>query len=308
MRGLTLVELLVSMAIGLILMLAVIAAYLGSAGASASTQAQARMNEDAQAALSIIAQHVRMAGNNPKQLLYATGTSRNPVFGTTTWAIRGCDGLFTNVTTAASNGALICGAGGSASLAVAYEADRYNTVATAGNLPTDCLGQVLPTVTGTANVWNTPTANFPPTAVTFAVADTRFYIGSSGAGTAPSLYCKGNGAATPQPLVENVEDMEITYGVAPTTSGTTLTVAGYLSAGEILTAPTLAALPDDQTRWSFVGAVRICITVRSDQALAPSAESAHYFKCDGTLETAPPDLRLRRVYSTTVVLRNRIAS
>jgi type IV pilus assembly protein PilW len=36
------------------------------------------------------------------------------------------------------------------------------------------------------------------------------------------------------------------------------------------------------------------------------ADSARYLKCDGTIETNPPDLRLRRSYSTTVVLRNRV--
>jgi type IV pilus assembly protein PilW len=34
--------------------------------------------------------------------------------------------------------------------------------------------------------------------------------------------------------------------------------------------------------------------------------SARYVKCDGTLENNPPDLRLRKAYTTTVVLRNRV--
>ncbi len=302
-RGLTLVELLVSLVIGLVLMLAVIGAYLGSVSASGSTQAQGRMNEDAQAALAILTQHIRMAGNNPKQNGYGIGTPRNPVFDATTWAIRGCDSKFTDPA-AASISALACGASGADSLAVAYEADRYNTVPTGTPTfaPTDCLGQTLTFVISTVNAWSATVASVKPTSVTYAIADNRFYVDTG------NLYCKGNGGAA-QALVENVEDMQITYGVAPSTAGTTLTVAGYLTASDII-APAdagLLALPVAD-RWAKVATVRVCLVVRSDKPLAPSAESARYFQCDGSLNTAPPDLRLRRAYTTTVVLRNRIAS
>lgn len=63
--GFSLIELLVSLAIGLIIMVAAISAYVGSAGANRMSDAQSRMNEDAQAALGILAQQIRMAGNNP---------------------------------------------------------------------------------------------------------------------------------------------------------------------------------------------------------------------------------------------------
>ena len=60
--GFSLIELMVSMTIGLIIMLAVISAYLGSAGASRTAEAIGRMNEDAQMALTILSQQLRMAG------------------------------------------------------------------------------------------------------------------------------------------------------------------------------------------------------------------------------------------------------
>lgn len=299
-RGLTLIELLVSLVIGLVLMLAVIGAYLGSVAASGSTQAQGRMNEDAQAALAILTQHIRMAGNNPKQSGYRADVPRNPVFDATTWAIRGCDSKFTDPA-AASISALACSGTGADSLAVAYEADRYNTVPTGSPTfsPTDCLGQTLTFVTSTVNAWSATTASVKPTSVTYAIADNRFYVDTG------NLYCKGNGGAA-QALIENVEDMQISYGVAPSTAGATLTVAGYLKSSDINTDTTIAAALVD--RWAKVATVRVCVVVRSDKPLAPSAESARYYKCDGSLNTAPPDLRLRRAYTTTVVLRNRIAS
>jgi len=328
-RGLTLVELLVSLTIGLVLMLAIVSAYIGSAGASSVTQAQGRMNEDAQAALLVLSQHVRMAGYNPKQAQYAASgpyvppvptlpsgavgtvdTARNPVFDDVNWAIRGCDGTFTNISTATSISALTCGTTGAASLAVRYEADGSNTVKSSSGQPTDCLGQALPASTGSVNAWDAATATVLAKSATFSVAESRFYIGTSTYVTSPSLYCKGNGGAA-QPLVENVEDMKISYGVA-TSTGTvtttpTLTVAGYQSAGDLDTFAATPAFANPQDRWSKVATVRICLIVRSEQAIAPSADSARYNDCNGNTLNAP-DLRLRRAYSTTIVLRNRVAT
>ena len=308
--GLTLIELMVSMVIGLILMIAVVATYLGASGASRASEAQGRMNEDAQAALSILAQQLRMAGDNPKRPNYTTAAPRNPVYGAGTYAVRGCDGKFSDITTAASIQALTCDAGGGAaadSIAISYEADAFNTIAVAGGGATDCLGNGLPVVTAAPQpqVWLGTVVGPPTTPITYTVADNRFYIATSEAITSPSLYCKGSGNATPQPLVENVEDLQLTYGIAKSASATP-DVAGYLNAAGIVANADLSLLADD-VRWSKVITVRICVVMRSDLPVVTDAVSARYTKCDGTLNTSPPDLRLRRAYSTTVVLRNRVA-
>lgn len=305
-RGLSLIELMVSIAIGLILMIAVMSAYIGSAGAGRVAEAQGRMNEDAQAALTILSQQLRMAGNNPKQVNYEDAVARNPVYGAATYIVRGCDGTFSNVTTAANIPALTCAAGGTTadSIAISYEADVYNTVPTSGGLPTDCLGQALPIISNTLNVWDGTAA--VPTAVTYSVADNRFYVATSTQNTSPTLYCKGSGNANAQPLVENIENLQLTYGTAPST-GATMSVAGYLDAATILTDTGLAALASDPARWAKVMTVRICVVARSEQQVVANAASAQYVSCDGNLIT-PPDQRLRRAYSTTVVLRNRVAS
>jgi type IV pilus assembly protein PilW len=309
-RGLSLIELLVSLAIGIILMIAVVSAYLGSSGASRVADAQVRMNEDAQAALTILVQQLRMAGNNPKQPNYTNTNPRNQIYNSTTYILRGCDGTFSNITTAASLQTLTCAAGGgsaSDSIAVSYEADRYNTIPTTTNVPTDCLGQGLPAINGTQDIWNGTAVT--PTAVTYRVADNRFYIGTSAVITAPTLYCKGNGGTNPQPLVENIEDLQLTYGTATAAAApNALAVAGYLSAADVVTNADLVALATEAERWSKVLTVRICVVARSEQQVVSDAASARYVRCDGTTNTAPPDLRLRRAYSTVVVLRNRAPS
>ena len=305
-RGFSLIELMVSMTIGLVLMVTIMSAYLGSADAGRVAEAQGRMNEDAHAALTILAQQLRVAGNNPKQANYVTPEA-NPAYNTTTFVVRGCEGAFGNIAHPLNAATLTCTGTASAlpdSLVVTYEADRFNTVATTGGLATDCLGQSLPTVNATVDMLS-GTATVA-TAVTYTVANNLYYVGTSTVITNPSLYCKGNGNATGQPLVENIEDLQLTYGTSVATT-TTMAVAGYLSAAEIASEVNLAALPTDADRWGKVMTVRICIVVRSESEVAPDINSARYTQCDGTVNTSPPDRRLRRPYFTTVVLRNRLA-
>jgi len=306
-RGVTLIELMVSLTIGLVVVLASISTYLGSSRASRVADAQGRMNEDAHAALTILSQQLRMAGNNPKQPNRTVEAPRNPIYDGSTYIVRGCNSKFSNITTAANTSTLTCAVGASTtpdSITISYEADRYNTVPTSTGVPTDCLGQSLPVQA--ANVTTVDgTGAAIVSAVNYYVADNRFYIDTSGVIISPSLYCKGNGNTVPQPLVENVEDMHFTYGAGPAT-GTLTAVVGYLDSASLLTQPNLAALSDDPARWARVVTVRICVLMRSEKPVVDNAASAHYTRCDGTDEVNPPDLRLRRAYSTTVVLRNRL--
>lgn len=308
--GFSLVELMIAITIGMAIIGAALTAFLSASTAGRASNAQSRMNEDAQAALDILSQQIRMAGNNPKQPGYTLAAPRNPI--TNTVSLRGCGSTFTNIkpvgpTPAATNvAALSCPAGASAhSIAVSYEADQYNTIPTAGGVPTDCIGKSLPAQTASVNQITSPTTTAPSN-VTFYEADNRFYIDTSANITNTSLYCYGNGAgSTPQPLVDNIEHLEFTYGTSPAASGDG-TIAGYLTASSIETDNTVVALATAAERWSRVVAVRICVVARSEQPVAPDAASAQYLKCDGTLETNPPDLRLRRAYYTVVSLRNRV--
>jgi type IV pilus assembly protein PilW len=289
------------------------------------TEGQTRMNEDAQAALSILAQQLRMAGNNPAQSSRVDASRRNPVYGTTTFAllpvtftpssfiVRGCDGKFANLATTGTTLDTLTACGTSTlpdSIAINYEADRYNTVPTT-NSATDCVGNGLTTITATFPATTPTTA----TSGTYTVADNRFYIGTTTVATpsftgnssniiVPSLYCKGNGGTAAQPLVENVEDMQFTYGTVVATATTTAptattpvvaSIAGYLDAATV----------EAQALWPKVTAVRVCVLVRSEKPLVSDANSARYDDCLGNRDVSAPDLRLRRAYSTTVTLRNR---
>lgn len=85
-KGVSLIELMISITIGLIIIGAVFSAYLGASGASRMADAQSHMDEDAQSALTMLAQQLRQAGVNPAQnwtdqLNYSTDTTIfNPVY------------------------------------------------------------------------------------------------------------------------------------------------------------------------------------------------------------------------------------
>ncbi|EAZ99026.1 PilW family protein [Marinobacter sp. ELB17] len=349
LQGFSLIELMISLTLGLIIIGAALSAYVGAAGAARMSEAQGRMYEDAQAALTILTQQLRMAGNNPDQtdrldtsvkdpiytkptasgLTYSgdispefVDSSITPAFELSDYSIRGCDGAFSNITAATSIDGLGCvvtvaGIAKPDSIALSYKADEFNTVPTTAStpLPTDCLGyalnQIKAVIPGIPNGHGSGVFEADPENVFYFVADNRFYIDTSSATatppSVPSLYCQGNGInSTAQPLVKNIEDMQITYGVE-IPDNQTRTVAGYLRADELLAHPdpdVLAAFTP-QERWRKVVTVRICLLVRSENAVVSDPASARYFNCAGTLETAPPDdLRLRRTYSTTVMLRN----
>jgi type IV pilus assembly protein PilW len=297
------------------------------------------MNEDAQAALNVLVQQIRLAGSNPAQPNRGDVFARNPVYnptyvggsvtaynngttttaganGTTTYtvtvapsafSIRGCDGTFSNITNATTvpnlDSFTNCGTSTLPdSIAISYEADRYNTVPS-GNSATDCVGSAIPTTIGASFTTTTATPTTTTATANFSVADNRFYIARTSG--VPSLMCKGIGSGT-QPLVENVDDMQFMYGMVSTTAtATTATVAGYLSADQVIALAPTADTAGYSTAWGKVMSVRICVVVRSESPVVSDLASGQYYKCDGTPDTTQTDRRLRRAYTTTVVLRNR---
>ena len=294
-QGVTLVELLVSMAIGLVIMIAIGQTYLSSSSASRIVEMQARMNEDAQAALTMMAQQLQLAGANPVRGNRAEGFRQNSF--TSTYVIRACDVAFSNTSSANSIDGLTCshtsGSAGPDALGISYEADAFNTTTTSGGTPADCVGNGLPAtsfaykdaagVDQTTNVY---------------IANPVYYVNTA----TYTLSCRSMGSSgTAQPLIGNIEDLQIRLGVAA--DDTSRSVAGYLSAQELENAPSLAAL-SAANHWKAVRTIQICILMRTDEPVVAKAADARYYDCSGTEVTSPPDLRLRRAYKTTVLLKN----
>lgn len=271
--GFSLIELMVSLTIGLVVVVAALSAYIGASSATKMVNAQSVMNEDGQNVLAILAQHIRMAGY----------TSKN----TPVNSVRGCEGTFTNIKLGSVNmDELSCTNNNTSSdsIAVFYEADQFNTIKTSASKPTDCLGSTLKADEDDL-YW----------------AENRFFIDTMSGSTIKSLYCKGNAIDNAgntinnnhQPLVENIEDLQLTYG-SEKTAGDKV-VAGYVKASDIT----------NIADWAKVLTVRICVIVRSEQPVLSDVNSANYKNCAGTV-IAPDDLYMRHAYQTTVVLRSRI--
>lgn len=294
MRGLSLVEIMVSMAIGLVVVGAVLVSYISSGKTGRQQAAYAEMNENAQMGLTLLSRDLLLAG-------YAQPTGApDPVAPavvatfTRTYsgrAVFGCDNDFADpsilnvvadVSSVACNAA---GAAGKPSIEIVYEADLTNTEPTAAPIvPSDCMGNRLTISAGSYFAFN------------------RYYL-KSGATGRSELHCASaardatNQKIPGQPLVDNVEDMKFWYGIADAVNPRQ--IVRYLTADNVTAAGGNA--------WDRVVSVKICLLVQSSEPVLDSelTTTPKYLDCD-LVEQNLPGRYLRRAYFTTTTLRNKM--
>ena len=273
-RGFTLVELMVALVVGSMVIAALLAGYYAISVSSRHTRAMTQMTDDAAAALSILRGQLTQAGYSRPTGPNAKGFQRLY----TGKAVMGCDGDFNDLSVAI--GALTCkdttgNDNLKDSVAVSYEADASNSLQSGGT-PLDCLGNSL-TQLGTA-----------PN--TYWVSYSRFYV-ATGAGSRTALFCRGDGNPSGQALVENIEDLQIQYGVSNDLTASPARVAYYAKAVD-------AAMDS-------VIAVRLCVLVASADEVMD--EKTDYYNCQDTKVT-PGDKRMYRSFRSTVLLPNRLGA
>jgi type IV pilus assembly protein PilW len=300
--GFSLVELMVSMVIGLVIVGAVFANYLTNKTGARQTEAMAQVTDDATTAFGILRSQIAMAGySQPTGVSATTGEMVRADLGL---AILGCEGGFDgdpnsrqgastadNINESASAD-IRCATttAGSANtpdaLLVRYQADTNNTPKI-GSDASDCQGTAIALPQAPAGV---------------VVADNRFRIDKGSA----ELECSGNGRVdrTPSqsrstdPLVQNIVDMQLSYGVAAATAPGV--VNRYVRANEVAVAGAVGY----EANWANVVAVRVCLVVRSTDAVLDAVTD--YRDCNGTV-TTPPDRRVYRAFTSTILLNNRSA-
>ncbi|MFT3858788.1 MAG: PilW family protein [Aquabacterium sp.] len=323
-RGLSLIELMVAMVIGLVVVGAGASAYFSVSTNSRNATAMARMTEDASIALNILRAHIAMAGySHPTGKETVTETlpdrtertrdimTRAFKGGTTASGdpnqfIAGCDGPFADRKSKELNIAeLACDdkkAGDPDSLAVVYEAEPDVTYTDSAGNATDCLSNAVPEQKHLSDP-------------TLKIASNKFYIDKDTTTGVAGLYCQGNGrndapdgtdtlpaTLSPQMIVENVIGMDIRYGVGAAGPRPDTPVAQ-----SYLTATDLRKLAGTE-RWSRVVSVRLCLTVRSPPTIRVSAsEQPSYVACDGTVQ-ANNTGGFVRTFTSTIVLQNRIGT
>ncbi len=275
--GLSLLELLVAVSLGLILVATLIAQVLVGGRGQRLQAAQAQMVEDAQIALDLLRSDLKMAGH-AWPVKAQTSSS-----GLASWqdalsgrVLTACDAGFASLP---ADGPPACAAaaaaGGLSSSAVelAYQVDGHSTVVGSDGRPTDCLGNAIePTVLTDGRSLD----------LTF----NRWQISSS-AGRS-ELRCGGRGRTGPQPLVDNVERLLLGWGLpVDNTPGTALR---YVSAAQV-------------SDMAAVRAVRVCLQLRSAEPVLGPEDARSYLACDGSYLTSG-DGRLRRSFVATVAWRH----
>ncbi|MDR5855328.1 PilW family protein [Caballeronia sp. LZ062] len=170
-RGHTLLELAISLALGLLIVVAMLSLYRGQRAAFDRAADAARMHDAGVSALDLIAQQIQMAG-------FGATRTQAALYGCSQARVIGAD-------TAASCEALASRSDG---VQVRYAADTVSTWPTSAGAPTDCIGQ----------------------AVADALVGNRFYAKASASTGEPELYCEGSGKQA-QPLVEGIERIRVMY-------------------------------------------------------------------------------------------------
>ncbi|WP_139826466.1 PilW family protein [Derxia lacustris] len=282
--GRSLVELLITLGIGLLISLFLVGLYLlGSSSGRALDEAQ-QLEEGGRFVQQLIARQLREAGYSP-----VVGTGRPRMY---SWSdlglnapVYGCTGSFTTAINVA--GGLVaptCTANGDND----REAIEIRALTVAANAATGegqtCLGTDAPAL------GRNPLPAQP-------IVVNRYYLATGSSGRS-ELFCSANGSTDTQSLAVGVEQLVFWFGSN-----------GLKDARQSVSRWDRAAnVPD----WTLVSAVRFCFVMASPDSAALSARTGSgsgagittYTDCLGTVRDSSTDGRLRRAYWTTVTLRN----
>lgn len=141
----------------------------------------------------------------------------------------------------------------------------------------------------------------------YRIDASTYFIGYRGTNTnSPGLYREklshqsGDAVLEAEEIVDGVENMQITYGVD--TSGTAdKTVDVYAAADQVASASPETSLEAD---WKRVLSVRISLLMVSGEGENTTNKPQTYTFNGETVETN--DYRLRKVFNTTIAVRNRL--
>ena len=288
-RGVTLIELMVGLVIGIVLALAASAVYLYSKQSFNSSSETSQLEENGRFAINLLTRYIQGAGYvviNP-----ATTFPQGPI----ETKIRGCDFGYVNPTNPVSISDLACatvasaGARASAGIAVFSETDPYNGTGAAFQ-GFDCLGLSsinIPTASGSIN--ETRSYFFVST------SNIQTPTGISRMGQLSCVSDRTNAAGVAsfqaQPLIPGIEQIALTYLLPSAVDPDTAQVP--------TTAASMPAIPG----WPGVLAVELCVLGKSVQN-AGNDTATQYRDCYNNVITSIPG-EVYRTFRSTVRLRNK---
>ena len=273
-QGLTLIEIMVALLIGAFLLAGVIQIFIVNKQTYRVQENLSRMQENGRFAIDYLNRYIRLAGYiTTKSLndIRYKDLSRNSTTGqndgsSITSALFGNSG---NKAIAGTNGD---GLNSSDSITVRYQADPP-----ADGQMADCLGNTVSSPNGDV-----------------IVANQFFLKADASNNNQPTLYCDPLHTTDPteQPVISGVENMQIRYCVPADSTDTNI---GCVLAG------------NDVSDWNQIQSVRVSLLLRSaDDNLVTQPQPYQFdINGDGVNETiTPSDKRLRRVFTTTIAVRN----
>ena len=334
--GLSLIELLVSLAIGLVILTAIATAYLNVTNASRQREDQAQLNDPARNVLRMLRQNLMQAGyvdifdldaaNNaraaslfqpgpgPEQLRLANMFIRDPATGTINAPLTqmfpgvtpvfGCDGSM-NATTPngiATTGA-VQGCGTASATRHTLQMAFQGVPLSAANTTTSLLVANVNTGDGLDCLQQSPPANV-------MTVINRFSVNGNA-----ELQCAGSGAVAAQTLAEGIEEFVLRYQMpAAGVKANGLAAGGsqqrYMSATEVAAS---------NQGWAGVTAVEICIVSATPLARGAAAQGTVDLQptrptCtrdndgafDDNIARAGNDRRLWKRYTSVVSVRNAV--
>ena len=338
--GVTLVELMISLAIGLVIALAVTMAYVAVRGTATATDAVSRINEDGKLALDMIAREIQMAGTYPAA--FTDPPPMNNIRGTYSnvkspgaipynQGIFGCSGAKFNPASGACDSTLTT-VTGSDSIVLNYfsSASVWDVGTTNISVIRDCINGRLGEYDGgsfkgdpvnKARVDATPQQ---PLFVSnrFAINATSYSQASTGSAgndwaktiSTGSFACNGNGTSSEsinyQPIYEGVTQMVIRYAVSDDSKPDDPKQRFYTATEVNGILPTT----EGKTGWQRVSAVRVCLLMqsltggRNEKANeSTSGKEKKYLDCQGLLVTQPvTDRNIYKAFTRVIAARNNL--
>ena len=310
-RGRTLIELIISMAIGLVIVAGVASLYMSSSGISRTANQIGTVEQTGQLALLIIGEAVKQAGygeiigsdfSGQNQTLFdgahirgCTGQRFTDPFGTP--PDLSCSGAFTGDTLYVRFQARPVVA-----VMDAVEADRITT--------TDCLAQAAP------NELVDPTVLRPGSGVSRPMVTNVFFYDAA----ALTLNCLGSGGGAAQVLLRDVVEFRVFFrfdeaAYAIGASGDTNAAPfGSSIRNAANAAPGINGLLGPVDPWNYVVSALVCITIRTNEMGVAATGVNNVPRCPATaaeaetglaLTTPTTDGRIHRTFSKVFTIRTR---
>ncbi len=300
-QGMNLVEILIAMFLGVFLIAGTIQVYFGSKQTYRMQDNLARLQENGRFAMDYISRDIRMADSWGclKEGLAKVSNSNKTLYLEYAAGVEGIEG----VTASISDELTLVGVAGGKSTAVLSQTSTAGNITVAANtdlkagdiaLVADCKQGDIFTVGSVAgreisqNVGGGQdvSKNYGAKAFIYPLKKSKYEIKKIDGVSA--LYVSINNIS-PQRLVEGVENMQILYGEDTKDKDNT---ANYF-------------VPRDQViNMDKVVSIRIDLLVASIDANLATAPVPYQF--NGQASITPSDNRIRRVFSSTVAIRNRL--